>query len=103
MGMQHVTGLTCVVCGKRFGPRVSYTCPECGVDGILDVTYDYDDVARTLDRASLERREPWMWRYKELLPIDEFSELPHLQVGMTPVYGAPRLAEWGGIAGLWFQ
>ncbi len=103
MGMQHVTGLTCVECGRKYGPKPAYTCPDCGVEGILDVTYDYDDVARTLDRASLERREPWLWRYKELLPIDEFSELPHLQVGMTPVYGAPRLAEWAGIAGLWIK
>lgn len=103
MGMQHVTGLVCVECGRRYGPRQRFTCEDCGEKGILDVTYDYEEVARTFDRASLERREPWMWRYKELLPIDEFSELPSLQVGMTPIYGAPRLAEWVGLAGLWLK
>ena len=103
MTMQHVTGLVCVKCGRRYGVSVPYTCADCGLEGILDITYDYKEVARTLDRASLERREPWLWRYKELLPIDEFAELPNLQVGMTPVYGAPRLAEWMGLAGLWLK
>jgi threonine synthase len=71
--------------------------------GLLDLAYDLRDVSRTFDLASLERREPWVWRYRELLPVDAFSELPFLQVGMTPVHGAPRLAAWVGIAGLWLK
>ncbi len=103
MSLHHITRLVCVKCGKTYGTEVAYTCPACGIEGILDVEYDYEAAARTLDRASLERREPWMWRYKELLPIDDMIELPHLHVGWTPVYGAPRLAEYVGIHGLWVK
>jgi threonine synthase len=103
LGLEHVTRLVCVKCHASYGTDVPYTCPVCGIEGILDVEYDYEEVARTLDCSSLERREPWMWRYKELLPVDAMAELPHLQVGWTPVYGAPRLAAHVGIQGLWIK
>ncbi|HCF61986.1 MAG TPA: threonine synthase [Myxococcales bacterium] len=103
MGLEHASAMTCIACGRtqRVGPRAD--CPDCGAENALEVTYDLEEVARTLDRPSLERREPWMWRFKELLPIDELADLPPLQVGMTPVYGAPRLASWLGLRGLWLK
>jgi threonine synthase len=102
MGLRQVTGLSCTRCGRRHGERAS-ACEDCAENGLLELTYDYADAARSLDRDSLSRREPWMWRYKELLPLDELAELPNLQVGYTPVFGAPRLAEWVGVGGLWLK
>jgi len=100
MSMEHVTRLTCVSCGKHYGTDVLYTCPACGIEGILDIEYDYRKVGETLTRAALERRLPTQWRYRELLPIDAASELPPLQVGMTPVYDAPRLGAALGVKSL---
>ena len=93
----------CVKCQSGYDAETAGVCPRCGLEGPLDVQYDYEDVARTMDRASLERREPWMWRYRELLPLDELSELPALHVGWTPIHGAPRLAAHAGVAGLWIK
>jgi len=102
MGLRQVKGLVCVRCGKRHGERAS-GCDECGPQGLLEHLYDLADAALSLDREALGRREPWMWRYRELLPLDELAETPNLQVGMTPVFGAPRLASWLGIGGLWLK
>lgn len=98
--MEHVTRLTCVNCGKHYGTDVLYTCPACGIEGILDIEYDYRKVGKTLTRGALELRAPTQWRYRELLPIDEASQPPPLQVGMTPVYDAPRLAAAVGVKSL---
>lgn len=104
MSQGQISGIRCLACGRSVPPRgTPSACPDCGEAGLLDLSYDLEDAARTLDRASLERREPWMWRYRELLPMDELAELPSLQVGMTPVYGAPRLARRLGAAGLWLK
>ncbi len=104
MSQGQISAMRCLACGCSVPSRGDPSrCPDCGDAGLLDLSYDLQDAARTLDRASLERREPWMWRYRELLPMDELADLPHLQVGMTPVYGAPRLARKLGVAGLWLK
>lgn len=100
MALEHITRLTCVRCGKHYGTDTPYTCPACGLEGILDVEYDYERAARTLTLRALESRPRWAWRYTELLPIDAAAPLPHLQVGMTPLYDAPRLAEAVGVKSL---
>lgn len=100
MALEHIRRLTCVLCGKHYGVEVSYTCPDCKLEGILDVEYDYDRAARTMTREALRARSNTHWRYLELLPVDARTPLPHLQVGMTPIYDVPRLAEAVGVKGL---
>jgi len=80
---------------------VEYTCPRCGIDGILDVEYDHDRVARILSSASLAADHDFsIWRYRALLPIDDGDVLPRLQVGWTPVVAAPALAAELGLGAL---
>ncbi len=98
-----VTGLRCVLCERTYGQDVPYTCPSCGIEGILDVQYDYDRVARSLTRDSLADRPRDHWRYRELIPIAPDSPLPPLHVGWTPVYDAPRLAAKAGLQRLWLK
>ena len=100
MALEHIRRLTCVQCGRHYGTEVTYTCPDCGLEGILDVDYDYELAARTLTREALATRAPNHWRYREVLPIDARAQLPHLQVGWTPLYDAPRLAAQLGVKSL---
>ncbi len=93
MTLQHITQLRCVKCHAIYGLEQQYTCPTCGLDGVLDIEYNYDLVAKTLTKASLAEREHNHWRYRELLPISDSVTLPHLQVGWTPIYHAPRVAQ----------
>jgi len=103
MALEHIRQLTCVACGRHYGTDTLYTCPACGLEGILDVEYDLELAARTLTPQALAGR-PWThWRYQELLPVDFSRPLPHLQVGMTPVYPTPRLADVVGVKSLWVK
>ncbi len=99
MQLAHITGLRCVECKRVYQQEeVMYTCPSCGIAGILDVEYDYDRIARAFGRESLARAERDLWRYLPLLPLDPAGELPSLQIGWTPVMDLPRLAARWGVA-----
>ncbi len=96
--MSFVTGLRCVFCARLHPTRVGYTCPDCGITGILDVQYDYRAIGRKLGRKALARRaDRSQWRYRELLPISDRTPIPSLQVGWTPILETPALARHVGI------
>lgn len=99
----YVMGLRCVVCQSRWGTDVPYTCPRCGIDGILDVDFDYDAIKKQLPRTSFAGRPHDLWRYQELLPIEPTTPRPHLHVGWTPIYETPRLAAALGIGQLFLK
>ena len=92
-----VTDLLCLVCGNRVAYGNVFTCPQCGIDGILDVQYDYESIIPLL-QTQISQRALNHWRYRELLPVVSNLPLPHLQVGWTPVYDVPRLAKAIGIS-----
>ncbi|HQQ76919.1 MAG TPA: threonine synthase [Thermoanaerobaculia bacterium] len=100
--LPKVTGLRCVLCAAVYAHgEVEYTCPRCGIEGILDVEYDHDLVARTFGREALAaNRDLSLWRYRALLPVpDDAAALPppRLQVGFTPVVESPVLAKELGL------
>ncbi len=102
--MSFVTGLRCVFCGRVHPTRVGYTCPDCGITGILDVQYDYRAIGKRLDRKSLARRgDRSHWRYRELLPISDRTPLPTLPVGWTPILETPALARHVGVRKLYLK
>src|ERR1017187_6911790 len=102
--MGLITGLRCVFCGRLYSTRVAYTCPQCGVTGILDVEYDYRTVARVLTQRSLAaRREFSHWRYRELLPVRADAAVPDVSAGWTPLTPAPALGRHIGIGKLFLK
>lgn len=90
----------CMSCGTIYAPEdVEYTCPRCGIEGILDVRYDYDAVRRVLTRDRLAADpERSHWRYRPLLPLPADAAVPALPVGWTPIHPAPALATQFGLA-----
>ena len=101
--MGFVTGLKCVMCGGVYGTRVPYTCPHCGITGILDVQYDYAAVGRALTRRALAGRPLSHWRYRELLPLRAAAAVPSASVGWTPIVEARALARHLGIRALYLK
>ena len=100
--MRNVKCARCVKCGREYEAVPDLTNCECG--GILDIVYDYDYIKSVLTRAKLAaRRKPTMWRYRELLPVEETTPDPELRVGWSPLYEAPRLAERLGLKKLWIK
>ncbi len=98
----NVTGLRCVLCHTVYPEQpLIYTCPQCGMGGILDVEYDYDRARVQMDRAGQDLDQSvGLWRYLPLLPVVPGTRLPSLQCGLTPVYRAPALAQAIGVAEL---
>lgn len=104
--MSHVTGLRCIHCDKHYAvAEVDYYCPACGYeDGILDVEYDYEAVAKSLNPDALQKNGVFsMWRYLPLLPVEDTTKIQHLQVGWTPLYDASKLAKELGVARLFVK
>ncbi len=100
--MRHVKYGKCVKCGKTYEATPDLTNCACG--GILEIVYDYEYIKSVFTKETLKNRENrTMWRYRELLPVEENTPEPPLRVGWSPLYEAPRLAKELGIAKLYVK
>ena len=58
-----------------------------------EVRYDLSRISREVDRDALARGPSSLWRYADLLPIDEPEHAVTLGEGWTPILPMPRLGE----------
>jgi len=58
--------LNCFTCGEKYNDlqKPMRRCKKCG--GNLRIIYNYDKIARKINRRVLESRKPGVWKYKEL-------------------------------------
>jgi threonine synthase len=90
-----LTHLDCTKCEKRYdGGQVLNLC-ECGAP--LYARYDLEKAAREMRPGHLALREPTMWRYHEVLPLDDPDERVSLGEGFTPLLRTSRLGEHLGL------
>jgi len=88
----NVTQLECALCGLRHEPNVLQNlCVECGKP--LLVRYDLEAAAQTLTPDSLKEREASLWRYREVLPVEDWNNTVSFGEGWTPLLNAQRLAD----------
>ena len=87
--MSYVVGLTCHECGAKYPLEASYVCSECM--GPLEVSFDYDAIRKVMTRQLIESRPKSLWRYLELLPVEE--PRTGFNSGFTPLVRATRLAD----------
>ena len=100
--MRNVKCARCVKCGREYEAVPDLTSCECG--GILDIVYDYDYIKTVFTKEKLAAlSKPTMWRYRELLPVEESTPDTELRVGWSPLYEAPRLAKRLGLKKLWIK
>ena len=99
--MKQVKYAQCIKCGKTYEAVADLTTCECG--GILDIVYDYEYIKNVLTKEKLAGREHNMWRYRELLPIEDTTEPTPLRVGWSPLYEEKHLAEELGLGRLWVK
>ncbi len=67
------------------------------------VRYDLPAIRTALAKEELRGRPETMWRYRELLPFFDESEVVSLGERMSPLLGCPRLGEKLGVADLWIK
>jgi threonine synthase len=98
--MGYVKGLKCRECGREYGVAPIYVCEFCF--GPLDVVYDYKNIKKVFTKKKLEKREKNLWRYRELLPIDNDPQAG-LNSGFTPLLKVDKLAQELGVKTLFIK
>jgi threonine synthase len=92
----NVTHLECAACAaKQEARRLHNLCPQCGKP--LLVRYDLERAAHTLTKDSLQTRRADLWRYREVLPVEEDENIVSLGEGWTPLVRASTLAAQLGL------
>lgn len=81
--------------------EVVYACKSCG--GLLDVLHDFQELDAERFLKALSGRSPTIWRYFELLPIENPSNVVSLSEGYTPLYRSIRLVDDLGMRELYLK
>jgi len=98
----NVTHLECGLCGlEHEARRLLNLCRECGKP--LLVRYDLNRSKTTLTKESLAARRPDLWRYREVLPVENDDNIISFGEGWTPLLPAKRLGEAVGIRELYIK
>lgn len=83
MTFSYLSHLECPSCSALLDPdRLQGTC-YCGSP--LLARYELERLAPSAGRAAFATREPTLWRYHELLPVRQASNVASLGEGMTPL------------------
>ena len=91
------THLQCRECKKEYDSTFKYICDECF--GPLDVHYNFP----SLTKNTFVNREQTYWRYFELLPITDKSNIVSINAGMTPLVKAEKLGKEIGLNNLYVK
>ena len=98
--MTHIKCLQCRECSREFPVEPLNVCDFCF--GPLEVTYDYDSIARSVSRKSIEKGPLTMWRYHDFLPV-EAEDAVDMGTGMTPLIKANNLGRMLGLENLYIK
>jgi threonine synthase len=98
--MSFVLGLECRECGQQYEKKPLHVCENCF--GPLEIHYDYAAIQKSMSREKIAAREPNLWRYRELLPIDGEPQVG-LYSGYTPLVRAHRLGATLGVKELYVK
>lgn len=97
----NVTRLYCSSCDKDYRPGIIYNLCVCGKP--LLVEYDLEKAGTSLTRESLRGRICSLWRYREVLPVEDSANIVTLGEGMTPLLKTERLASYVGMRHLYIK
>ncbi|MBI1803655.1 MAG: threonine synthase [Ignavibacteriae bacterium] len=96
MSTTFFTHLRCSSCNRSYSPHVIQAfCPAC--NKTLLAEYDLDAARRFLTRDMIQKREGTLWRYRELLPVFDDSNIVSLGEGWTPIIHTEKLGRELGL------
>ena len=99
--MSFANEIVCPRCDKRFGLSLLLNLCSCGSP--LLVRYDLKKAKTAFSKSSLPGRVASLWRYRELLPLQNDVNLISLGEGYTPLLDAKTLGGELGLRRLWIK
>ena len=98
----YLSHLECTICAQTYpANQLAGVSPCCGK--VLYARYDLDKVGREVDRDRLAARRGDMWRFAELLPVDDPQQIVSLGEGGTPLIRAANLQQRLGVSQLYIK
>lgn len=98
-----VIQLECTYC-KSITPFHEFrgACPDCG-ETIVETRYDVDSIDVDTWLEQIKQRPPTLWRYHEVLPVYDASNIVTLKEGGTPLIKSEALAAALGLNHLYIK
>ncbi len=82
--LSFIVELRCTGCGRAYDPNVAQTvCTYCF--GTLFASYDMEKAKQRFSKELLPKRVASLWRYREMLPVRQESNIVTLGEGFTPI------------------
>ena len=99
--MAKLLGLRCRECGAEYELQATHVCEMCF--GPLDVVYDLAALKKLVSKKRIEQGPASMWRYRDLLPVEDETPVVSLGEGFTPLVRAERLGAELGLRNLYLK
>jgi threonine synthase len=98
----YLTALECSGCAASYSFSEIHTyCPEC--QSPLLACYNLPAVRREVDRDAIRRRPYGMWRWNELLPVQDSRNIVSLGEGDTSLLDLPKIGKELGLSNLYIK
>jgi threonine synthase len=99
--MTFAEEIVCPRCDNRF--RLDQLVNLCSCGSPLLVRYDLRKAAATVTKPSLQGRSATLWRYRELLPVQDDVNVVSLGEGFTPLLEAKTVAHELSFRRVWIK
>ncbi|HEX7064788.1 MAG TPA: threonine synthase [Bacillales bacterium] len=101
MRYSYVSHLYCPKCGLTYNTGEPHQLCECGAP--LLVAYEMEELKEKYQPEQLKERNPDLWRYHELLPVQNEENVVTLGEGMTPLLPMKKIGREMGVPGLFMK
>lgn len=100
--MNAFSHLQCAYCNREYPPdQLINLCPECGKP--ILARYDLEKLKNTRSKNVLKTRPEDMWRYEEVLPVQNMDNRVFLGEGYTPLQEAKNLGKYFNFSNLYIK
>jgi len=97
-----VTHQECINCGSKYGiNEIVYFCKKCGE--LLEIKYNMDELAAALKMNKWQNAPLSVWRYRDFMPVNDFSKIVTLNEGGTGLHQCLRLGNHLGVRRLYVK
>lgn len=101
MKFNYISHLYCPKCESQYDTKKAHQLCNCGSPLLVD--YYWDEIKAALKPEDLAERTSDLWRYHEMLPVENKENVVSQGEGMTPLIAMPRLGEDMAIKNLYMK